>query len=172
MFYRSGNSPGIMTMKNDRWFALGDINGFFGLAFDNLTVLSFLAAILIGAFGFPSEIVYTKMFPGSALGVLVGDLIYTWLAIRLARRRNQPVTAMPLGLDTPSTIGLALAVLGPSFLTLKTTGLSPDAAATGAWHIGIATMILIGVVKVALSFAGAWVQRIIPQAGLWNDALH
>jgi adenine/guanine/hypoxanthine permease len=155
-----------MTMKNNRWFAAGDINGFFGLAFDNLTVLSFLAAILIGAFGFPSDIVFTKIFPGSALGVLVGDLIYTWLAIRLARRTNQPVTAMPLGLDTPSTIGLALAVLGPAFLTMKARGLTPEAAAIAAWHIGIATMILIGVVKLALSFAGAWVQRIVPQAGL------
>jgi adenine/guanine/hypoxanthine permease len=155
-----------MRMKNNRWFAAGDINGFFGLAFDNLTVLSFLAAILIGAFGFPSDIVFTKMFPGSALGVLVGDLIYTWLAIRLARRTNQPATAMPLGLDTPSTIGLALAVLGPAFLTMKARGLTPEAAAISAWHIGIATMILIGVVKFALSFAGAWVQRIVPQAGL------
>src|ERR1043165_85373 len=129
-----------MTMKNDhRRFSIGDINGFFGLAFDNLTVLSFLAAILIGAFGFPSDIVFTKMFPGSALGVLVGDLIYTWLAIRLSRRTNQPATAMPLGLDTPSTIGLALAVLGPAFLTLKANGSAPESAAIGAWHIGIAT---------------------------------
>src|ERR1041385_2278870 len=153
-------------MRNSRWFAIGDINGFFGLAFDNLTVLSFLAAILIGAFGFPSDIVFTKMFPGSALGVLVGDLIYTWLAIRLARQTNQPVTAMPLGLDTPSTIGLALAVLGPAFLTLKASGSTAEAAAIGAWHIGIATMILLGIVKLGLSFAGAWVQRIVPQAGL------
>ena len=29
------------------WFTAGDINGFFGLMFDNLTVLSFLAGILI-----------------------------------------------------------------------------------------------------------------------------
>src|ERR1041385_4990635 len=153
-------------MRNSRWFAIGDINGFFGLAFDNLTVLSFLSAILIGAFGFPAEIVYSKMLPGSALGVFVGDFIYSWLAIRLARRTNQPVTAMPLGLDTPSTIGLALAVLGPAFLALKAKGLTPDAAAIGAWHIGIATMILIGIAKVALSFAGGWVQRIVPQASL------
>jgi adenine/guanine/hypoxanthine permease len=153
-------------LGSNRWFAAGDINGFFGLAFDNLTVLSFLAAILIGAFGFPPDIVYSKMFPGSALGVLVGDLIYTWLAIRLSRRTNKPITAMPLGLDTPSTIGLALAVLGPAFLTLKAKGMTPEAAAIGAWHIGIATMILLGIVKLALSFAGAWIQRIVPQAGL------
>jgi adenine/guanine/hypoxanthine permease len=152
--------------QRERWFALGDINGFFGLAFDNLTVLSFLGAILIGAFGFPAEIVYKKMFPGTALGVLVGDLIYTWLAVRAARAAGKPMTAMPLGLDTPSTIGIALAVLGPAFLALKASGLDANAAALGAWRIGMATMVLIGLVKVALSFGGAWIQRIVPQAGL------
>ncbi len=149
-----------------RWFAWGDLNGFFGLAFDNLTVLSFLAAILIGAFQFPAEIVYKKMFPGSAFGVLVGDLLYTLIAVRAMKRTGRTVTAMPLGLDTPSTIGIALAVLGPAFLGLKGSGLDVDAAALAAWHIGIATMVIIGVVKVALSFAGGWIQRIVPQAGL------
>ena len=96
---------------------LGDINGFFGLMFDNITVLSFLAGILIFAFKFPADIVYTRMFPGTAFGVLFGDLVYTWMALRLAKRTgNGNVTAMPLGLDTPSTIGIALDVLGPAFV--------------------------------------------------------
>ena len=56
------------------WFARGDLNGFFGLMFDNLTVLSFLAGTLVLVFKFPADIVYTKMFPGTAFGVLVGDL--------------------------------------------------------------------------------------------------
>ena len=87
--------------KKLKWFVLGDINGFFGLMFDNMTVLSFLAGILIIGFQFPADIVYKKMFPGTAFGVLFGDLIYTWMAIRLARKTNNPrVTAMPLGLDT------------------------------------------------------------------------
>ena len=38
------------------WFVLGDINGFFGLAFDNFTVLSFLAGILIFGFQFPADV--------------------------------------------------------------------------------------------------------------------
>lgn len=149
-----------------RWFATGDLNGFFGLAFDNLTVLSFLSGILIGVFGFPADVVFKKMLPGSALGVLVGDLLYTWMAIRISRRIGREVTAMPLGLDTPSTIGLAFALLGPAFLALKASGMTPDAAAIGAWQIGMATMVIMGVVKLALSFAGSWIQRIVPQAGL------
>jgi len=149
------------------WFTMGDINGFFSLMFDNVTVLSFLAGILIFVFGFPAEIVYTKMFPGTAFGVLFGDLVYTWMAFRLAKKTgNAKVTAMPLGLDTPSTIGIALAVLGPSFLAFKAQGMPEHDAAMMTWYLGMATMVLTGVFKFAFSFVGGWLQKIIPQAGL------
>jgi AGZA family xanthine/uracil permease-like MFS transporter len=155
------------AQKKYRWFVLGDWNGFFGLMFDNLTVLSFLAGILIFAFKFPADIVYTRMFPGTAFGVLFGDLVYTWLAFRLARKSgNREVTAMPLGLDTPSTIGIALVVLGPAFVGLKGEGMNERDAALMTWYIGMATMVFIGVVKVIFSFFGQWIQRIVPQAGL------
>lgn len=155
------------TSRTYRWFKLGDINGFFGLMFDNLTVLSFLFGILVFGFGFPAEIVLTKMFPGTAFGVLFGDLVYTWMAFRLAKRTGNPgVTAMPLGLDTPSTIGIALVVLGPAFASLKAKGMPVDEAALMTWYIGMATMVMIGVVKLVLSFCGRWVQKMVPQAGL------
>lgn len=150
-----------------QWFAPGDVNGFFGLMFDNVTVLSFLAGVLVLAFGFPADIVYTKMFPGTAFGVLFGDLIYTWMAFRLARRTgSRTVTAMPLGLDTPSTIGLALVVLGPAFASLKAGGMDPRQAALVTWYIGMATMVMMGIVKLVLSFCGGWIQKVVPQAGL------
>jgi adenine/guanine/hypoxanthine permease len=150
-----------------RWFALGDLNGFFGLMFDNLTVLSFLAGILVFVFKFPADIVYTRMFPGTAFGVLFGDIVYTWMAFRLAKKMGKSeVTAMPLGLDTPSTIGIALVVLGPAFVGLKAEGLSEHDAAMMTWYIGMATMVMIGVLKVVFSFIGQWVQRVVPQAGL------
>jgi adenine/guanine/hypoxanthine permease len=149
------------------WFAPGDINGFFGLMFDNLTVLSFLAGTLIIVFKFPADIVYTRMFPGTAFGVLLGDLVYTWMAFRLAKRSgNRAVTAMPLGLDTPSTIGMALVVLGPAFVGLKNEGMPEHDAAMMTWYIGMATMVMIGLFKVVFSFVGQWVQRVVPQAGL------
>jgi AGZA family xanthine/uracil permease-like MFS transporter len=149
------------------WFRIGDINGFFGLMFDNVTVLSFLAGILVFVFQYPADIVYERMFPGTAFGVLFGDLVYTWMAFRLARRTGNPrVTAMPLGLDTPSTIGIALAVLGPAFVSLKAGGMPEREAALTTWYIGMATMVMIGLVKLALSFAGGWIQKVVPQAGL------
>lgn len=150
-----------------RWAAVGDVNAFFGLMLDNVVNLVLLAGILIGGFGFPAWIVYERMFPGTALGVLFGDLVYTWLAFRLAAKTGRSdVTAMPLGLDSPSTIGMAYAVLGPAFLAAKASGLDPDAAATHAWKVGMATMVLMGVLKVALSFVGGTIQRWLPSAAL------
>jgi AGZA family xanthine/uracil permease-like MFS transporter len=140
-------------------FAAGDLNAFFGLMLDNVTNLVLLTGILTGVFGFPREFIFTHMIPGTALGVMVGDLIYTWMAFRLARKTGRrDVTAMPLGLDTPSTIGIAFAVLGPTYLA------SGDAMVT--WQVGMATMVFMGIVKLGLSFAGEWIRSLVPQAGL------
>jgi AGZA family xanthine/uracil permease-like MFS transporter len=142
-----------------RWAQWGDLNAFFGLMLDNVTNLVILSGLLVGVFGYPADKVHTLMIPGTALGVLVGDLIYTWLAFKLARESGTPeVTAMPLGLDTPSTIGITIAVLGPVYVETK------DATLT--WQVGMATLMLIGAIKVVLSFFGDWARRRVPQAGL------
>jgi adenine/guanine/hypoxanthine permease len=145
----------------------GDVNGFLGLVVDNLSVLALLAAVLIGGYGVPAPIVFGRMFPGTALGVLVGDLVYTWLAVRLARRTGrQDVTAMPFGLDTPSTIGMVLLVLGPAFAKFRASGLDPTAAGLETWYLGMAATATMGMIKLLLSFAGRGVRRLIPTAGL------
>jgi AGZA family xanthine/uracil permease-like MFS transporter len=149
-----------------RWAAAGDVNAFFGLILDNVVNLAILAGILVGAFGFPADIVFRRMFPGTALGVMIGDLAYTWLAFRLAKRTGRSdVTAMPLGLDSPSTIGMAFAVLGPAFIAAKARMPVPDAAVL-AWQVGMAAMVVIGIFKVAMTFVGDRIRRIVPQAGL------
>jgi AGZA family xanthine/uracil permease-like MFS transporter len=149
--------------KKYPWFASGDLNAFFGLLLDNVTNLVLLTFLLEGfrhqGVPFPREFIFTHMIPGTALGVMFGDLVYTWMARRLAKRTGRTdVTAMPLGLDTPSTIGIAIAVLGPVYAQ------SGDPMV--AWQVGMATMMFMGLVKLLLAFAGEWVQRIVPQAGL------
>ncbi len=66
---------------------------------------------------------------------------------------------MPLGLDTPSTIGIALVVLGPAFIGLKAEGYNEREAAMMTWYIGMATMVFIGVIKVVFSFWGGGCRR-------------
>ena len=159
----------VISASQPCYFRLvpGDINGFLGLAVDNLSVLGLLAAVLIGGYGVPADIVFGKMFPGTALGVLVGDLVYTGLAVRLARRTGRgDVTAMPFGLDTPSTIGMALLVLGPAFAKFRAAGLDPGAAGLQTWYLGMAATAGMGILKLLLSFAGRTVRRVVPMAGL------
>ncbi|RNF84243.1 hypothetical protein [Montanilutibacter psychrotolerans] len=153
--------------SSPRWFVAGDINGFFGLVVDNLSILGFIAAALVGIFGFPAEVVFARMFPGTALGVLVGNLIYTVMARRLAQRTGRDdVTAMPLGLDAPTSIGMALLVLGPAFVAFKQQGMDVAAAAIATWQLGMASLVVMGLLKFVLSFAGEAVTRLVPRAGL------
>ena len=142
-----------------RWYAPGDVNAFFGLAIDNLTNLVVLAGLLVGVFGFPADLVLYRIVPGTALGVLVGDLWYTWLALRLARSTGRSdVTAMPFGIDTPSLFGITFGVLGPTMLATGDPVL--------AWKVGMGVTIAMGLAKLGLSFSGEWVRRVVPRAGL------
>jgi AGZA family xanthine/uracil permease-like MFS transporter len=99
------------------------------------------------------------MLPGTALGVLIGDLVYTVMAVRLARRTGRDdVTAMPFGIDTPTLFAMVFGVLGPVKMA---TG---DAVL--AWKVAMAVTIAIGLLKCALSFAGDWARRVVPRAAL------
>ena len=150
-----------------QWMTPGDVNAFFGLMLDNLTGL-FLVVILLSGFGFPTEFAISALVPGTALGVLVGDLAFVYFAFRLARKKNSSeVTAMPLGLDTPSVFGVCLLILGPSFRQgVDSLGLSQIDAAYRTWHIGIWCIVMSGVLKLVLAPASNWVRRVVPRAGL------
>jgi AGZA family xanthine/uracil permease-like MFS transporter len=149
-----------------RWAQPGDINAFFGLMLDNIAGL-LLMVLLLQGFDFPVEFAVSAMVPGTALGVLVGDLAFFFIAFRLARQTGRTdVTAMPLGLDTPSTFGIVLFVLGPSFLQGQQMGLDETAAAYRTWYIGIWCIVLSGLLKLTLAPFTEWVRRVVPRAGL------
>ena len=113
-----------------RWAAPGDVNAFFGLAIDNVADLVLAVSLLAGVFGYPAEFALTHFVPGTAIGVVLGDLAFTWMAVQLARRTGRTdITAMPLGLDTPSTFGMVFFVLGPAFQAGLGEGLDELAAA-------------------------------------------
>src|SRR5215813_12170007 len=115
---------------------------------DNVGGMILMASLLVHNFHLPRDFVLTRMIPGTAVGVLVGDLIFTAMAFRLARRTGRKdVTAMPLGLDTPSTFGSVILIIGPSFQAARARGLDLDAAAQHAWFLGIAMLLASGIFK-------------------------
>lgn len=147
------------------WAARGDINAFFGLMLDNIGVMILMTALLT-AQGFPRDFVLARMIPGTAIGVLVGDLIFTVMAFLLARRIGRSVTAMPLGLDTPSTFGMVALVLIPAFAAAKGRGLDDHASAQHAAYIGMSILLVSGVFKLACAPIAGWIRTAVPRAGL------
>ena len=156
-----------MTTKRISWAAPGDVNAFFGLMLDNVADLILMVSLLHYVFEFPTDFALCYMVPGTAVGVLVGDGLFFWLALRTARRTSRnDITAMPLGLDTPSTFGMVFFVLGPAFLAAKASGLSEFDAAMHTWQIGICAIFISGLFKFACAGCSNWARRLIPRAGL------
>jgi AGZA family xanthine/uracil permease-like MFS transporter len=164
-------------MKRYHWAARGDVNAFFGLMLDNVAVMVILFGTVSstvpveqqkeGQYKFTPNFVLTRMIPGTALGVLLGDLVYTAMAFRLARRTGRTdVTAMPLGLDTPSTFGVALLILLPALQQGHDLGLDHARAMDFAWHVGLVVLALVGVFKIVCAPFGNAVRRLVPRAGL------
>ncbi|MEC8554342.1 MAG: permease [Planctomycetota bacterium] len=156
-----------MSTKRYTWASRGDVNAFFGLMLDNMAGLLLTVTLLSGVFKFPVDFAVKYMIPGTAIGVLVGDLLYFFLAFRLAKKEERSdVTAMPLGLDTPSTLGMVFFVLGPSYAAGLQSGLTVDEAAMRTWHIGICSIFVSGILKSCLAAGSDFIRRTIPRAGL------
>jgi adenine/guanine/hypoxanthine permease len=160
-------------MTRYSWARWGDINAFFGLILDNVAVMIVLVVLVTGAdpvadHRFSREFVLTQMIPGTALGVVLGDLAYTWMAFRLARRSGRSdVTAMPLGLDTPSTFAVGPLVLLPALnqgMTLYQ--LDHAQAMVFSWHVAALVLVIIGVFKSVLAPLGGKIRQWVPRAGL------
>jgi AGZA family xanthine/uracil permease-like MFS transporter len=160
------------------WARRGDINAFFGLMLDNVAVMLILFGAVTslepvetqlqkGGVRFTPEFVLTRMIPGTALGVLIGDLVYTWMAFRLARRTGRhDVTAMPLGLDTPSTFGVTFLVLIPSLQVGWQRYQNHEQAMLFAWNVGLVALVLCGIFKLLCAPFGNAIRQLVPRAGL------
>ena len=134
---------------------------------DNIAGLVLMVGMLAGVFQFPVSFALGYMVPGTAIGVFIGDLLFFWQAFYFARKTGKSeVTAMPLGLDTPSTIGMVLLVIGPAYKAALGEGLDEHAAALHAWHIGICAIFITGFIKAALALSSNWIHRVFPRAGL------
>ena len=151
-----------------QWARPGDINAGFAFLLDCVVNLFVLSGLLM-AFDFPTTIILSHIIPGALVGIVVGNILNVRMAKKIARETNNPdLTAMPLGLDMPTTFGFTLAVLIPVFTMLKN---DPDIggveeAAKLAWYVGMGGTIWMGIIKFGLSFFSQTLRRIVPLSAL------
>jgi hypothetical protein len=86
-----------------RWFVRGDIDGFFGLALDNLIQVLLISSLWTHVLGFSPARLYDRVLPGIAISLVSGNLFYAWQAYQLAKRSGRTdVSALPYGINTVS----------------------------------------------------------------------
>jgi AGZA family xanthine/uracil permease-like MFS transporter len=150
-------------MAQTRKGHLGELNGFVGLLLDNLAVLLLVLVLCTPHTGFYLSFVVGRMIPGTAVGVLVAGLVATLLAARTGRK---DATAIPMGLDTPTAVAVALLVLLPTLREQQSATHDHMLASFHAWHVGAVCIVFLGVIKLCLAPLGGWLRSILPRAAL------
>src|SRR5664279_908037 len=141
------------------WWTNGDTNAAFGLGFNVLVNVLVLSSLSIGVIGIAAHDVYGTMLPALGIELLVGNVYYTFLARRLARRENRDtVTAMPYGPSVPHMFIVTFLIMLPIYLKTK--------SAVKAWETGLAWAFIIGVIVLIGAFVGPYVRRFTPRAAM------
>ncbi len=144
--------------KGTPWWVPGDLNGYFGLFSNVLT--NFLAAIgLLLVIQMPSDMVFNKIVPSTALIVGLGGIILAYQAKRLSvKTGNENVTAMPYGLSVPHYFAVAFGVI------VVVYGSTGDWQL--AWGAGLAWNLVQGIIMTIGAFVGPFINKYVPRTAM------
>src|ERR1700681_4442206 len=148
-----------------QWLVRGDIDGFFGLALDNLVQLLLIDTLCRFVLGFPPELVYGRILPGAAVSILLGNLFYSVQAKKLAARTGRTdVCALPYGINTVSLFAHVFLVMLPAKALAANAG-APDPARV-AWQAGLLATLCSGLIELAGALAAGRGRQGAPPADL------
>lgn len=148
-------------------FQAGDVDGFFGLAIDNLIQFLLILSLCTQILGFPLDLLLRTILPGAALSIVLGNLFYAWQAQRLsARTGRRDVTALPYGINTVSLFAFVMLVMLPVKLAALGGGASEVDAARIAWQVGLAACVVSAAIELVGSLVAERIRRYTPRAAL------
>src|SRR5664279_4716927 len=137
----------------------GETNAFFGLGCNVLVNVLVLSSLCVGVIKIASGDVYGTILPALGIELLIGNVYYTYLARRLARRENRDtVTAMPYGPSVPHMFIVTFLIMLPIYLKTKSE--------VKAWETGLAWAFIIGIIVLIGAFVGPYVRRFTPRAAM------
>lgn len=157
----------MSTRKAQPLFVAGDLDGFFGLAIDNLIQFLLILGLCGAVLGFPATLLIASVLPGAALSVLVGNVYYARKAQELSARTGRTdVTALPYGINTVSLFAFVFLVMLPVKLEAMAQGVAPDDAAKVAFRVGLAACFICGVIELVAAPCADFVRKHTPRAAL------
>ena len=147
------------------WIVRGDVDGFFGLALDNLVQLLLIDTLCREVLSFPPELVYGRVLPGAAVSILAGNVFYALQARRLAARTGRlDVCAIPYGINTVSLFAHVFLVMLPAKALATKAGVSDPARV--AWQAGLFATLCSGLIELGGALVAERVRKVLPRAAL------
>ncbi len=141
------------------WWVQGDTNAFFGLGIGVLVNVLVLTSLVLDVVHFRKGDVFGVVLPALGVELVIGNVYYTYLARRLARRENRTdVTAMPYGPSAPHMFIVTFVIMLPVYLRTQDP--------LQAWAAGLAWAFIIGVIVLIGAFIGPMIRRFTPRAAL------
>ena len=142
------------------WWTRGDLNAFFGLAFNILVNVLTLTSLLIFVVHLPADRVLGTVLPALGIALIVGQRSTTrsWPAGWAGASDRTDVTAMPYGPSVPHMFIVVFVIMLPIYLSTNDP--------VRAWEAGLAWAFIIGVIVLIGAFVGPFIRKITPRAAL------
>ena len=141
------------------WWVAGDSNAFFGLASPRCSTCWCSRACASAWSNIPGADVFGLILPALGVPLPLGNLYYTYLAHRLAKREAGSTScAMPYGPSVPHMFIVVFVIMLPIYLQTKDPMV--------AWEAGLAWCFIIGVIMLIGAFVGPYIRKYTPQAAM------
>ena len=139
-------------------FRSGDVGGMAYAIANNIVNFIIVIATLKGL-DWPDYIIFYRVIPGMAIGLLAGGLYYAWMAHKLIVKEGRTdVTALPSGVSTPAMFVFLFGVITPLHYTLG----DPEIV----WRASVAACFIGGFIEFLGGFVGPWLKKNLPRAAM------
>jgi len=164
----------VLSLKDGMTMSGGDWGSFTQLFFDNLSTLLGALYAIQGlsskvAFGdiavsedVMNDIIWAKIAPGVGVTLIIGNLYYSWQAIRLTNKYKRQYTAQPYGINTPGAFAFVFNILYNVFFSEG----GGDAAFIKGYKVSLAANFITGLISIFLGMFGTQILKFVPPAAL------
>ncbi|MEB3183215.1 MAG: NCS2 family permease [Cyanobacteriota bacterium] len=150
-----------------RWWVRGDLDGFLGLALDNLIQILLIVSLCRGVLGYPDRLIFAVILPATGISLVLGNGAYALQAFRLARREGRDDrTALPYGINTVSLFAYVFLVMLPVKLAALGQGADAATAVRLSWQAGLLACLGSGLIEAGGAFLVGGLRRWLPRAAL------
>jgi adenine/guanine/hypoxanthine permease len=109
-----------------------------------------------------NEYLWGKVVPGVGLSFFIGNIYYSWMAIRMTVKYKRQYTAQPYGLNTPGAFAFVYNIIYTIFFNNG----GGDAAFIEGYNVALAANVVTGLISIVLGCFGRLVLKIVPPAAL------